>query len=121
MSLDASFIFFPSRHPDGDWDPPGLRHEDAWFAAADGTRLPGRLLMTTRFDSAAKIGRYRGPLLQRHGTADRTVPYRLGRRLFDAANEPKQLVTIEGGDHYSSATAEWIAALDAFVAVLPPT
>ena len=55
--------------------------------------------MRTRLDSAAKIGRFQGPLLQCHGDADTIVPFALGERLHAAAGEPKQLVVIRGGDH----------------------
>jgi len=34
-------IYFPARYPDGNWSPEGLPVEDAWFQAADGTRLHG--------------------------------------------------------------------------------
>ena len=61
--------------------------------------LPVRSLMQTQFNSLAKIGNYHGPLLQSHGTADRLIPYAMGRQLFAAANEPKQFVAIPGGDH----------------------
>ena len=39
--LERSLIFLPARYPDGNWQPAGLQFEDAWFAAADGTRLHG--------------------------------------------------------------------------------
>lgn len=77
--------------------------------------LPMRWLMQTRFDSAAKIGKYHGPLLQSHGTADRLIPYRIGRRLFDAANEPKQLVPLAGGDHNDPQSDEYYRTLSAFL------
>src|SRR5262245_53168602 len=41
MFLEESFLFFPTRYPDGDWKPSGLVFEDAWFKAADGTHLHG--------------------------------------------------------------------------------
>jgi fermentation-respiration switch protein FrsA (DUF1100 family) len=80
--------------------------------------LPVKLLMRTRLDSAAKIRDYRGPLLQFHGDADTIVPFKLGQRLFDAANEPKQLVVIPGGDHNDPRTAAFHRAVDAFLARL---
>ena len=81
--------------------------------------LPVRTLMRTRFDSAAKIPNYRGPLLQTHGDADRVIPFALGRKLFDAANEPKQFVPARGGDHNDPPSREYLAALDRFIASLP--
>jgi len=76
--------------------------------------LPVRALMQTRFDSLAKIPSYHGPLLQSHGTADRLVPFALGRRLFEAANDPKQFIKIPGGDHNDPQTDEYYAALAEF-------
>ena len=81
--------------------------------------LPVRLLMRSKFDSTAKIGRYKGPLLQSHGDADRVIPYQLGRRLHAAANGPKQFVVIRGGDHNDPQTDEYYDALVAFLDSLP--
>jgi uncharacterized protein len=81
--------------------------------------LPVRLLMATRFDSRSKIRDYRGPLLQTHGDADRVIPFDLGRRLFDAANKPKQFVAIPGGGHNDPPTREYLEALDRFLGSLP--
>ncbi|MGO8753591.1 MAG: alpha/beta hydrolase [Thermoguttaceae bacterium] len=77
--------------------------------------LPVRSVMQTQFNSLAKIGNYHGPLLQSHGTADRLIPYALGRQLFEAANEPKQFIPIPGGDHNSPQTDEYYAALSEFL------
>jgi len=61
--------------------------------------LPVRWLMRTRFDAAAQIASYHGPLLQSHGDSDTIVPIESGRRLFRAANQPKQFLTLPGLDH----------------------
>ncbi len=61
--------------------------------------LPAGRLMRTRLDSLSKIGQYHGPLLMIHADADTIIPYALGRRLFEAANEPKQFITLVGRDH----------------------
>jgi hypothetical protein len=77
--------------------------------------LPVRTLMRTQFNSLAKIRSYRGPLLQSHGTADRLIPFAMGRQLFAAANEPKQFIAIPGGDHNDPQTEEYYAALREFL------
>ena len=77
--------------------------------------LPVRTVMRTQLNSLAKIRNYHGPLLQSHGTADRLIPYAMGRQLFEAANEPKQFVAIPGGDHNDPQTDEYYAALFAFL------
>jgi uncharacterized protein len=76
---------------------------------------PVASLMETQFNSLAKIRNYHGPLLQSHGTADRLIPFAMGRQLFDAANEPKQFVAIPGGDHNDPQTEEYYAAMYAFL------
>jgi len=77
--------------------------------------LPMRSIMQTQFDSITKIKKYHGPLLQSHGTADRLLPYAMGRQLFEAANEPKTFVPIPRGDHQDPQTPEYYAALDVFL------
>ncbi len=84
-------------------------------AASHFRLLPARLLMTNRLDSRSKIAAYRGPLLQTHGDADRVVPYALGRRLFEAANEPKRFVAVPGGDHNDPPSRDFLGALDRFL------
>ncbi len=61
--------------------------------------LPVRWLMKDRFDSISKIGRVRAPLFMVHGERDRIVPVRLGRRLFAAANDPKEAVYLPDAGH----------------------
>ncbi len=41
MFCENLLIYFPSRYPDGNWQPQGFPHEDAWFTAADGIQLHG--------------------------------------------------------------------------------
>ncbi len=52
-----------------------------------------------RFESAAKIGRVRAPLLFFHGDRDEVVRHELGRRLFELAPEPKAFETVAGAGH----------------------
>lgn len=56
-------------------------------------------LLDARYDSLAKIGRIRAPLLIIQGEADDIVPPGMARRLFDAANDPKTLRLIPGAGH----------------------
>lgn len=64
------------------------------------TVLPGiGGLVMWGFDSMSKIGRVRVPVLVVHGDADEVIDIGLGRKLFAAAQEPKQMWVIEGGGH----------------------
>jgi pimeloyl-ACP methyl ester carboxylesterase len=89
-------------------DPPahgGLILESAFTRGADLAAAlsvfggPVAWLLSPGFDALARIGSVSGPVLMLHGTADRTVPLALGRRLFDAAPSPRRFVEFEGGSH----------------------
>ncbi|MGA2796784.1 MAG: alpha/beta hydrolase [Thermoguttaceae bacterium] len=77
--------------------------------------FPVRLLMRTRLDALGQIANYKGPLLQMHGEADTIVPFKLGRRLFDAANEPKQLLVFPHHDHNDTLPDQFFDALKDFL------
>ncbi len=40
-SLDELLLFYPSKYPEGNWEPKKLNFEDAWFDADDGTQSAG--------------------------------------------------------------------------------
>ena len=61
--------------------------------------LPVGPFILDRFDSAAKIGKVRAPLLIVHGERDRTIPVRLARKLHKRAREPKEAVFVPEADH----------------------
>ncbi len=56
-------------------------------------------LAKNRFESARKIADAKCPVLIAHGTADQIIPVDQGRKLHEAARDPKRLIIIEGGDH----------------------
>ncbi|HLY16152.1 MAG TPA: alpha/beta hydrolase [Bryobacteraceae bacterium] len=65
-----------------------------------GTIVPlvGRLF-AHGFNTRRKISGVHVPLLVIHGDQDRTVPYSMGRAVFEAANEQKFLWTVTGATH----------------------
>ena len=56
-------------------------------------------LATNRFDSARKLAAVHCPVLITHGSHDNVIPVAQGRALYDAANEPKCLIVLQGADH----------------------
>ncbi len=64
--------------------------------------LPLSGLITQRFEAADKVARIGSPLLVVHGSEDATIKPELGRKLFDAAQEPKAFVLVEGGSHFNT-------------------
>ncbi len=61
--------------------------------------VPVRPLLKDKYDSLSRIAALKAPLLVVHGTADNVVPFELGRTLFNAAPQPKQMIEVEGGAH----------------------
>jgi len=59
--------------------------------------LPVRALATNQFDNEARVAESEAPKLFIHSREDRVVPFNLGRRVYEAAAEPKQFLEIEGG------------------------
>ena len=64
--------------------------------------VPISLLITQRFDAVRKVGKIGSPLLVVHGDEDRLIVPDLGRKLFNAASEPKLFVLVEGGSHHNT-------------------
>lgn len=72
-------------------------------------------LPMTRYDSAAKIGMVRMPLLIMHGDADELIPYWMGRRLYELAPGPKRFVTFPNSGHSQAPMEALIEAVRSFV------
>jgi uncharacterized protein len=58
-----------------------------------------RPLAGVRFDSLEGIKKVAAPKLVIHGNADEIVPFELGRKLFDAAPQPKDFYEVPGAHH----------------------
>ncbi|MCB1035820.1 MAG: alpha/beta hydrolase, partial [Acidobacteria bacterium] len=62
-------------------------------------QVPAHWLARNEFRSLSKVPSIRIPKLFIHGTRDKTVPFTMGRLLFDAAEEPKEFFAVERGGH----------------------
>jgi hypothetical protein len=104
----------------------GLIVEGAFTSAPDlGAEVypfvPVRLIARNRFPSLERVRLLRMPLLVVHGRDDQTIPIAHGRRLFDAAPEPKSFLEVAGGhdDAYAIGAREYEEGIRRFVASLP--
>ncbi len=61
--------------------------------------LPAKWMILDKWNSMDHIGQIGAPLLVIHGARDRTVPVRYGRRLFEAAPDPKEMLVLDRADH----------------------
>ena len=61
--------------------------------------LPINLLLKDRYDSIDKISKITKPVLIMHGMKDNIVPYEMGVKLFQKANQPKYSYFTKNDDH----------------------
>lgn len=70
-------------------------------------------LARNRFESVRKVARAKCPVLVAHGERDEVIPAEQGRKLYDAAPEPKRLLTVPGAGHNDLAAVGGEEFLDA--------
>lgn len=81
--------------------------------------IPRLLLrrLRDRFDTRTTIAKVRAPLLVIHGTADQTVPLRMGRDIYEHATGAKEWFPVPSAGHNdvsSIAGVEWVDRIAAF-------
>jgi uncharacterized protein len=80
--------------------------------------LPGWLhfLSANRFESLRKIAQTKCPVFVMHGDHDEVIPVEQGRRLYEAAPDPKRLLILEAGDHnLTNDAARYLDSITNFV------
>jgi len=83
--------------------------------------LPARTLLRDRYGSVGKVASIGVPLLVIHSPEDDLVPFALGRKLFDAAREPKTFLET-GGRHDEGGFLDeerWRSAVRSFLEATP--
>ena len=83
--------------------------------------IPVRWIGRSRFASIDKISKVTVPKLFLHARADEVIPVAHGRRLFEAAPEPKTLVELNGGhgDAFETDSAKYFGSIQHFLTRLP--
>ncbi len=61
--------------------------------------VPSFFLQDFKMDNLQKIGKALAPVFIMHGSEDQVCPYPMGRALYEKAREPKDFLTIQGGNH----------------------
>ena len=82
---------------------------------------PVRWVARSRYPSIERVGRLTLPKLFLHAQGDEVIPLAHGRRLFEAAAEPKEFVALRGGhgDAFEVDSAAYFGAIGRFVSALP--
>jgi hypothetical protein len=80
--------------------------------------VPVGILMSISYNSEKRITNVHSPTLITHSVNDDLIPFELGKRLFNAANEPKQFVELRGGhnDNVFVSRDEYLSAIHSFIA-----
>ena len=79
--------------------------------------LPIRWISRIKYPKLGRIKQIHAPLLIIHSRSDDIVPYAQGRRLYEAANEPKSFLEITG-DHnngFMESNGRYLDGIDQFI------
>ena len=77
--------------------------------------LPVKFLLKDKYDSEKKIKNIKTPILIMHGKKDNIVPFYMGKKLFETANEPKKFLQIEEDDHMLSFNDNLLLEIQNFI------
>jgi len=77
--------------------------------------FPVSFLLKDKFESHRKIKKVLVPVLVLHGKKDKIVPFAMGKKIYEMANEPKFFYFQEYGDHMIDYDTELLMALEKFI------
>ena len=77
--------------------------------------FPVSLLLKDKFESYRKINNILVPVLIMHGKVDKIVPYDMGKKMYELANEPKFFYSQDYGDHMIEYDEKLLSALKKFI------
>jgi len=77
--------------------------------------LPVGLLLKDKYESDKKIKNIKSPILIMHGKADNIVPFHMGEKMYELANEPKYFYFSEYDDHMMEYNKKLLETLKDFI------
>ena len=77
--------------------------------------LPVRLLLKDKYESDKKIKNINSPILIMHGKVDNIVPFYMGKKIYELANEPKYSYFSEYDDHMMEYNKTLLKVLKNFI------
>ena len=80
--------------------------------------LPVKFLLKDKYESDKKIKNINRPILIMHGKVDNIVPFHMGKKMYDLANEPKYSYFSEYDDHMMEYNEKLLKALKDFITSL---
>ena len=80
--------------------------------------LPVSLLLKDKYESYKKIKNINCPILIMHGKVDNIVPFYMGKKMYELANQPKYSYFSEYDDHMMEYNERLLKALKNFISSL---
>ena len=77
--------------------------------------IPVSLLLKDKYDNQNKIKNINTPILVMHGEVDQIVPFRMGKKIYEIANQPKYSHFTKFDDHMMEYDEKLLYALKTFV------
>jgi len=77
--------------------------------------IPVKLLLKDKFDNKSKIKNVTVPVLIMHGEADQIVPFYMGKKMYEIANEPKYSYFTKHDNHMMEYDENLIKAINSFL------
>ena len=77
--------------------------------------FPIKLLLKDKYESDKKIQNIKSPILIMHGEDDKIVPFWMGKKLYELANQPKYSYFPKYDDHMMEFNKDLIKSIDSFI------
>jgi len=77
--------------------------------------IPVKLLLKDKFENYKKIKNINSPILVMHGEADQIVPFSMGKKIYEMANEPKYSYFTNYDNHMMEYDENLVLALKSFI------
>ncbi len=77
--------------------------------------LPVRLLLKDKYESNKKIKNIKSPILILHGKVDKIVPFYMGEKMYELANQPKYFYFSDYDDHMMEYNEKLLKILKDFI------
>ena len=77
--------------------------------------IPVSLLLKDKFENKSKIKNIKSPILIMHGEKDQIVPFEMGKKMFEIANEPKYSYFTKYDNHMMEYDESLVKALNSFL------
>jgi len=77
--------------------------------------LPVKFLLKDKYESDKKIKNIKSPILIMHGKVDNIVPFYMGKKMYELANQPKHFYFSEYDDHMMKYNENLLNVLKDFI------